>query len=365
LPWDLIEGKENCTLTMKIGKEHLVPAAREEITARRALWGTDIYTDDSDVIAACIHAGWFRGEWPDDVDVSLLGLNEGYSVSDVRGLFSVQGNSSKQAKLPSYHETSDLMILSEPPKNGPMPVPENRDLHVTLLILPRLEKYASTTRFGIKSREFGGRLGDEDSHQRAVHDGLSFMVIGMRWLTNGAAAQNRLRGKARRERIRKALAEVALTPAWISRPVDAAAAEDGWGRERESVLGWWKQSASRPPSEGDKENANREGGEKVVQEESRKEEETQGDGDKEQNQETGIVEREGQAKTGAEPEAVNEKGSAAAVGEKEAEEVPPRDAPAEKKAEDIPAKEGDTAQVAEAAQPEKAESTPHEKATGP
>jgi hypothetical protein len=261
----LIEGKENCTLTMKIGKEHLIPASREEITSRRALWGTDVYTDDSDVIAACIHAGWIRGEWPDDVDVSMLGLDEGYSVSDVRGLLNGRSNGSKEAnnnKLSPQNAASALMALSEPPKTGPMPVPENRDLHVTLLILPRLEKYASTTRFGIRSREFGGPVGDEDAHQRAVHDGISFMVTGLRWVTNGAAPQNRLRGKARRERIRKALAEVAMTPAWISRPatVTNGSANGGVAEgEREAGLGWWKHNnASRPPSEGDKENGNRE-----------------------------------------------------------------------------------------------------------
>jgi hypothetical protein len=261
----LIEGKENCTLTMKIGKEHLIPAPREEITSRRALWGTDVYTDDSDVIAACIHAGWIRGEWSDDVDVSMLGLDEGYSVSDVRGLLNGRSNGSKEVnnnKLSPQNAASALMALSEPPKTGPMPVPENRDLHVTLLILPRLEKYASTTRFGIRSREFGGPVGDEDAHQRAVHDGISFMVTGLRWVTNGAAPQNRLRGKARRERIRKALAEVAMTPAWISRPatVTNGSANGGVAEgEREAGLGWWKHNnASRPPSEGDKENGNRE-----------------------------------------------------------------------------------------------------------
>jgi hypothetical protein len=260
LPWDLIEGKENCTLTMKIGKEHLIPAAREEITSRRALWGTDVYTDDSDVVAACIHAGWIRGAWPDDVDVSMLGLDEGYSVSDVRGLLNGHANGSKGTKQPANHITSALMVLSEPPKTGPMPVPENRDLHVTLLILPRLQKYASTTRFGIKSREFGGPVGDEEAHQRAIHDGISFMVTGLRWVTNGAAAQNRLRGKARRERIRKALAEVEMTPAWIARPAmnGTSTTENGPAiMEKEAGLGWWKQNSSKTPSEGDKENLNR------------------------------------------------------------------------------------------------------------
>jgi hypothetical protein len=274
LPWDLIEGKENCTLTMKIGKEHLVPAAREEITSRRALWGTDVYTDDSDVVAACIHAGWIRGEWPEDVDVSMLGLDEGYSVSDVKGV----GNAVAPVQQSS---SSNMLVLTEPPKNGPMQVPPNRDLHVTLLILPRLQKYASSTRFGIRSREFGGLIGDgTENKQRAVHDGISFMIIGLRWVVNGGESQNRLRGKARRERIRKALREVALTPAWAggARNGDAVVlggsngnsgagngvGENGVSKNGERQPGeirpgqWWKQSSaaasSKPPSEGDKEN---------------------------------------------------------------------------------------------------------------
>ncbi len=40
------------------------------------------------------------------------------------------------------------------------------------------------------------------------------MITGIRFVTNGAGAQNRLRGKARRERIRKHLAEVEKEPPW-------------------------------------------------------------------------------------------------------------------------------------------------------
>lgn len=82
-------------------------------------------------------------------------------------------------------------------------MPADRDLHVTLLILPPLEKYASSTRYGIQSREFGGTY----NGRKSVHDGLSFMILSVRWV-DGAAPQSRLRGKARRERIRKAMSEV-------------------------------------------------------------------------------------------------------------------------------------------------------------
>ena len=187
LPMDMIKDNENSSLTVKIPRVHLTPASREEITTRRAVWGTDVYTDDSDVVAACIHAGWIRGEWPDDVDVDLLELQKPTSKS-------------KQRILPAEQH---LEVLNSVPASGPIHVPADRDLHVTLLILPPLEKYASSTRYGIQSREFGGTY----NGRKSVHDGLSFMILSVRWV-DGAAPQSRLRGKARRERIRKAMSEV-------------------------------------------------------------------------------------------------------------------------------------------------------------
>lgn len=187
LPMDMIKDNENSSLTVKIPRVHLTPSAREEITARRAIWGTDVYTDDSDVVAACIHAGWIRGEWASDVDVDLLELQKPASKS-------------KQRILPVEQH---LEVLNSVPASGPIHVPADRDLHVTLLILPPLEKYASSTRYGIQSREFGGTY----NGRKSFHDGLSFMILSVRWV-DGAAPQSRLRGKARRERIRKAMSEV-------------------------------------------------------------------------------------------------------------------------------------------------------------
>lgn len=52
LPLDCMEGRENFTITVNVSRLRLTLAAREETTAHRAVWGTDIYTDDSDVVAA-------------------------------------------------------------------------------------------------------------------------------------------------------------------------------------------------------------------------------------------------------------------------------------------------------------------------
>ncbi|KAI0394605.1 Rxt3-domain-containing protein [Xylariaceae sp. FL0594] len=186
LPMDLIKGNENSTLTVKVPRVHLTPPAREEITARRALWGTEVYTDDSDVVAACIHAGWIRGEWSGDVDVDLLDLQEPVPKSKRRIL--------------TAEEHLEEMDLARP--SCPVQVPPDRDLHVKLLILPALDMYSSTTRFGIQSREFGGTY----NGHKSIHDGLSFMILSVRWV-DGAAPQSRLRGKVRRERIHKATSE--------------------------------------------------------------------------------------------------------------------------------------------------------------
>ncbi|KAI1859881.1 uncharacterized protein JN550_011800 [Neoarthrinium moseri] len=189
LPMDLIKDNENSTLTVKVPRANLDPTAREEITKRCAVWGTDVYTDDSDVIAACIHSGWFRGEWGSDVDVALLELDKPTPKSKRGGATAIE-------KKPQD-------VLQAPPTTGPMHVPPNRDLHVTILILPSLDIYRGTTMHGLRSRDWGG-----SSHGRRItHDGLSFKIMEVRWV-DGAAPQSRLRGKARRERIRKAMSEV-------------------------------------------------------------------------------------------------------------------------------------------------------------
>lgn len=210
LPFDRIRDQENCTITVKVARIHLTPSAREEVTARRAVWGTEVYTDDSDVIAACIHGGWIRGEWPEDVDVNMLDLdrgifNDGHVEKDSRR------KKEKEAEAKARQEANEAPYLSAPPKTGPVHVPADRDMHVTLLILPKLQKYGSTTRFGIQSRQFGSSSRSDDGQRAVEHDGLSFMILGVRWVENGAGAQSRLRGQARRDRMRKAMREVRTT----------------------------------------------------------------------------------------------------------------------------------------------------------
>lgn len=243
LPWDMIKNKENCILTVKVPRIHLSSIAREEITSRGYLWGTDVYTDDSDVVAACIHSGWIKGEWAEDVDNAVLDIDQG--VTDKRR--------KKPANSTVDPESEDL--ITAPPPSGPMSIPAQRDLHVNVLVLPRLVKYYSSTRHGISSREFGGDYG----HRHSVHDGISYMIKSIRWVENGAQPQARLRGKARRERMRKAMREVKGSLGNIN-GIDLD--KDKEGRLRGGISATWRKkepesSASKnndTVAEGDKQN---------------------------------------------------------------------------------------------------------------
>lgn len=240
LPWELIKGKFNCTLTVKIPRIYLSPLSREEITSRGFLWGTDVYTDDSDVIAACIHSGWIRGEWANDFDPAMLETDP-----------DEKRRKTKDAAAPVDVESEGL--ITAPPPTGPMVVPADRDLHVNVLVMPKLAKYGSTTRFGITSREFGGEHGTRTTS----HDGLSYKVHNIRWVENGAQPQARLRGKARRERMRKAMSEVKGTfgnVTSVERSQDKRISGNWWrdGGSKEPVAE--ENDAERPASEGDKEN---------------------------------------------------------------------------------------------------------------
>lgn len=161
-PLPRFEGKENCLYTIKIPPVYLTHSSREEITKRKAVWGTDIYTDDSDVIAACIHQGWFRGAWDKSIDVDLLDLEiDVGSNGEVRKPFNVDDT------------------MTRPPPTGPIEVPEDRECHAELIIMPTLQNYSSLVRFGIKSREWGFK---REGYQ-SVHDGMSFMIHSVKWVS--------------------------------------------------------------------------------------------------------------------------------------------------------------------------------------
>ncbi|KAJ5666661.1 hypothetical protein N7462_011070 [Penicillium macrosclerotiorum] len=180
-PLPRFEQRENCTFTVRVPRFRIDAVRREEICARRALWGTGVYTDDSDPVAAAIHSGFIRGAWSEDVDESMLDLE----IKDT-----YQHAPQPSPADPSAEASSKDDEKPRSPRIPPVP-PVDRDLHITLLVLPRLEEYESTVMFGIKSRPWDGR-----------HDGMSFKVHRIDWVDDGVGRGEERSGEARRKRLR-------------------------------------------------------------------------------------------------------------------------------------------------------------------
>ncbi|MCJ1300892.1 hypothetical protein MMC08_003691, partial [Hypocenomyce scalaris] len=159
---------------------------KRTICLRRALWGVDIYTDDSDPVAAAIHAGWIRGEWADDVDLALLDIGSGEDPAT--------------GPKTSHVDPKSSLVLTRPPAK-PVTPPAGMDLHLTLLILPTLQSYASSVAHGLRSRGWGD-----------THDGMSFQIQEVAWVDEGIASVEERGGEARRKRLKAMMSTAKLIP---------------------------------------------------------------------------------------------------------------------------------------------------------
>lgn len=154
-------------MTIRIPRFYLTKNKREQVCLRRAVWGTDVYSDDTDPLAAAIHAGWIRGEWGDSIDASMLDSNTVNGTADTK--------QTEYTTLPS----------------SPMLPPAGKDLHLTILILPALENYSSRVSHGIRSRPWGND-----------HDGLSYRIERIAWVDEKASQGEERGGEAKRKRLR-------------------------------------------------------------------------------------------------------------------------------------------------------------------
>lgn len=125
----------NCLLTIKLSYEDIQTALGTTTVNHRVqnneVWGTEIYTDDSDILLVLRHCG-------------------------------VIPSANSKTRTPANISNCDQVSGVFPPGNAPY------DLSVDILLLPPLQKYTSTERHGIHSREWD-----------TWHDGLSFGVYSV------------------------------------------------------------------------------------------------------------------------------------------------------------------------------------------
>lgn len=192
--------KANCTFTVRVPRWRLDSMHRQEACARRALWGSGVYTDDSDPIAAAIHGGWIRGSWGADVDIDLLDLeitdDKKFLDDDLETTIKTIDDKSTATAKDAEQEAKDGSdeALSSTHKNYPPLPPSRKDLHIHIIILPSLVTYASTVRYGIKSRSWG------EPHT-APHDGMSYMIREIEWVDEVGSSGMEKGGSARKKRM--------------------------------------------------------------------------------------------------------------------------------------------------------------------
>ena len=169
----------NCTYTIKVSSVWLKQQQRHVIGREQCLWGSGIYTDDSDPVSAAMHSGFIASALPNDAVLDRL-IEE--QNPKIEGLVA--------------------------PKR-PAPVPEGKDLQITLVVLPQLESYVDSVRFGIKSRAWPS-LGtwSQDSTIATAHDGVSFMVLKTEFVEDGVMNRRLGRtGAERRKRLQQEMAD--------------------------------------------------------------------------------------------------------------------------------------------------------------
>ena len=149
-----------CTIEVRIPAEFLT--YRGNVGVRKsAIWGTDVYTDDSDVVASIkinlviIHSGHYR-----PVDAPDPSPEESTHIAHTG-----HKDESKMKKNAISSPVEPLIAEAEQIKTGSNILHPDHDLQVTLRVLPKLIKYTGSKRFGLDSRGWGGS-----------HDGESVQV---------------------------------------------------------------------------------------------------------------------------------------------------------------------------------------------
>lgn len=175
------------TIQVRIPSEFLT--YRGNVAVRKsALWGTDVYTDDSDVVAGkktslitvVIHSGHYQPvDAPDSkskaAQISPLALNSTVNQSFSSVIFK------------SEIQTQVIPVIAQADRkssSSTILVPDH-DLYVILRILPRLVKYSGSNRFGLDSKyAFTKKLNNRG--WGSSHDGESFQVVAVEKVERGA-----------------------------------------------------------------------------------------------------------------------------------------------------------------------------------
>lgn len=153
--------------TIQIGIKAEFLTYRGNVAVRKsALWGTDIYTDDSDIVAMIIHSGHYRPvDAPDPIEKNP-DLPSVLQAQMLKSDFGDKSSSSISYKSPISSEVMPIIARADLESSSSTTLLPDHDLNVTLRILPKLIKYTGSTRYGLDSKGWS-----------CLHAGESFIIV--------------------------------------------------------------------------------------------------------------------------------------------------------------------------------------------
>lgn len=118
---------------------------------KRQVWGTDVYTDDSDILALLVHSGWLR-----------VTRRERRRRAGQRG---AGADAIRRARVVGEERIETVQSAPAAAEGGEATPASARAIKVTLGVVPPLIRYQGIERQGIRSRSWGNG-----------HDGVSLRV---------------------------------------------------------------------------------------------------------------------------------------------------------------------------------------------
>ncbi|PWW73897.1 Rxt3-domain-containing protein [Tuber magnatum] len=161
------EGRENCIFQVRIPRRFLSVEQRRDVHKRRCVWGTEVYTDDSDVLGVLVHLGKVPGVLPEGVTPDLVAETRCRKTTSRGEITNMPSTNPSLVKK----KGKGAHVVGEGPAIQP-----GKDLIVNLLILPTLQKYTGSVRNALKSRSWN-----------TIHDGMSYSIWDMEWVEAGEA----------------------------------------------------------------------------------------------------------------------------------------------------------------------------------
>ncbi|CDR43297.1 CYFA0S11e03488g1_1 [Cyberlindnera fabianii] len=145
----------NSIVTVRVPSWQITELQNNKHYQERAIWGTDIYTDDSDILLILKHNGFLP-----QVDPELEGEEK---TMEKRTPGNKDNISNITQSVTNFRQFVNII---------------GGDVHVDLIVLPPLVEYAGTFRNGINSRAWKG------------HDGMSLAIYGVRYGEKGSAVES-------------------------------------------------------------------------------------------------------------------------------------------------------------------------------